>query len=404
MKKWLRVCLAAFIFALILCVGSALADTLFCTVCDDWTSAIFVKNTYHDSDGHTVIQKCANCGEQYSGGTEPHYGGAATCASKKICAGCGAEYGAYGDHKYDGTWTYNADHHWQECADCGARRNEEAHADSDRDHLCDVCGKKLSEHDFTAANTDVQYLKAEANCISPALYYKSCTTCGEKGTDTFESGDPDLNNHDLIRHEAKRPACTAFGWDAYVTCARCDYTNYIEIPATGHDYAIKTVKPTCEKDGYSSYICAACGDHFIGDKTAKLLHWYAEWVGNGDGTHSAPCRREGCDHIGTTECAAIEYAQDDAVLMVCPVCGDVSDGTHLALIDSAKAEGARLPMGELVVRIGEIASGETIISAAFEYVGKITTPDDEIQITLPDLSAVRLTPAAAALVGSADGQ
>ena len=55
-------------------------------------------------------------------------------------------------------------------------------------------------------------------------------------------------------------------------------------------------------------------------------------------------------------------------------------------------------MGELVVRIGEIASGETIMSAAFEYVGKITTPDDEIQITLPDLSAVRLTPAAAALL------
>ena len=127
-------------------------------------------------------------------------------------------------------------------------------------------------------------------------------------------------------------------------------------------------------------------------------------MGNGDGTHSAPCRREGCDHIGTTECAAIEYAQDDAALMVCPVCGDVSDGTHLALIDSAKAEGARLPMGELVVRVGEIASGETIISAAFEYVGKITAPDDEIQITLPDLSAVRLTPAAAALVGSADSQ
>ena len=63
MKRWLRVCLAAFILALILCAGSALADTLFCTVCDDRTPAIFVENTYHDSDGHTVIQKCAKCGE-----------------------------------------------------------------------------------------------------------------------------------------------------------------------------------------------------------------------------------------------------------------------------------------------------------------------------------------------------
>ena len=30
------------------------------------------------------------------------------------------------------------------------------------------------------------------------------------------------------------PTCTEIGWNAYVTCERCDYTTYAEIPATGH--------------------------------------------------------------------------------------------------------------------------------------------------------------------------
>ena len=398
MKRRLWILLPAFMLALILCAGSALADEIFCSGCGAFVLDVTVKKSYSNADGHAIVQTCASCGTELRSGYAPHSGGTANCKTKKTCDGCGAEYGEYGDHKYDDRWSRNAERHWQECMLCGARKNEGAHTNEDGDHLCDVCDWKLSGHDFSAANTDAQYLKSDATCTAPALYYKSCVVCGEKGTDTFESGDPDPDNHALLRHAAKAPGCTQSGWEAYVTCERCDYTNYMAIPATGHDYAIKTVKPTCEKDGYSSYVCDVCGDHFIGDKTARLLHWYAEWMPNGDGTHSAPCKREGCNHIATTECAQLEYKKDANVWMVCPVCGGVSDGTRLAWVEGAVAAGVRLPLGELTVRIGDIACGDTIMTVAFEYEGKITTPDHEITITLPDASStVRLTPDVAAL-------
>lgn len=41
---------------------------------------------------------------------------------------------------------------------------------------------------FDQKNTDSKFLKSEANCESPAVYYYSCT-CGEKGTETFTSGE-----------------------------------------------------------------------------------------------------------------------------------------------------------------------------------------------------------------------
>ena len=405
MKRWLRIGLMVFALALILCAGSALADEIFCSGCSAWISDMSVKKSYSNADGHDVIQSCAICGTKLHSGYAPHSGGTATCQSKKTCDGCGAEYGEYGDHKYDDAWSHDSTQHWHECTVCGARKNEGAHASKNGSHQCGVCGWQMSEHDFSAANTDVQYLKTNATCVAPAVYYKSCAVCGEKGADTFESGDPDLNNHSLVRYPAKAPACTQPGWAAYDSCEWCDYTNYTAIPATGHDYAIKTVKPTCERDGYSSYVCDICGDHFTGDKTARLLHWYAEWTPNGDGTHSAPCRRDDCDHTATTACAQLEYIKDANAWMVCPVCGGVSDGTQLARIEEAIANGARLPLGELTVRIGTIACGDTIMTAAFEYEGKITTPENEVIITLPDApDMLRLTPEAAAWVGSADFQ
>ncbi len=44
------------------------------------------------------------------------------------------------------------------------------------------------KHTFTEEKAEPQYLAAEATCTAPAKYYYSCT-CGEKGTETFASGN-----------------------------------------------------------------------------------------------------------------------------------------------------------------------------------------------------------------------
>ena len=269
-------------------------------------------------------------------------------------------------------------------------------------------------------------LKSAATCVAPAVYYTNCDYCYHKGTDTYVDpyNGPDPNNHDLVHHDAKAPTCTEIGWneydacqregcdyttkveipalkhklvhhdakaptctetgwEEYDTCSRCDYTTKVEIPAPGHDYTEKVVKPTCEKVGYTLHTCKNCNDSYKDHQTKTLLHWYGEWTSNGDGTHSATCKRKDCKHVGKTECAIVEFKQDEATRTLCPVCGNVSDGTHLALVEEVKAEGEHLPYGELVLRIGETANGNTLLSVCFEVSGKLTQPKGEVKITMP---------------------
>ena len=234
----------------------------------------------------------------------------------------------------------------------------------------------------------------------PALKHKlvhhdakapTCTETGWEEYDTCSRCDYTTKvellalKHDLVHHDAKAPTCTEIGWDEYDACQRegCDYTTKVEIPAPGHDYTEKVVKPTCEKVGYTLYTCKNCNDSYKDHQTKTLLHWYGEWTSNGDGTHSATCKRKDCKHVGKTECAIVEFKQDEATRTLCPVCGNVSDGTHLALVEEVTAEGEHLPYGELVLRMGETANGNTLLSVCFEVSGKLTQPKGEVKITMP---------------------
>ena len=234
----------------------------------------------------------------------------------------------------------------------------------------------------------------------PALKHKlvhhdakapTCTETGWEEYDTCSRCDYTTKvellalKHDLVHHDAKAPTCTEIGWDEYDACQRegCDYTTKVEIPAPGHDYTEKVVKPTCEKVGYTLHTCKKCQDSYKDQQTKKLLHWYGEWTNNGDGTHSAACKREDCKHVSKTECAIVEFKQDEATRTLCPVCGNVSDGTHLALVEEVTAEGEHLPYGELVLRMGETANGNTLLSVCFEVSGKLTRPKGEVKITMP---------------------
>ena len=234
----------------------------------------------------------------------------------------------------------------------------------------------------------------------PALKHKlvhhdakapTCTETGWEEYDTCSRCDyttkveiPALK-HDMVHHDAKAPTCTEIGWNEYDACQRegCDYTTKVEIPAPGHDYTEKVVKPTCGKGGYTLHTCKKCNDSYKDHQTKTLLHWYGEWTSNGDGTHSATCKRKDCKHVGKTECAIVEFKQDEATRTLCPVCGNVSDGTHLALVEEVTAEGEHLPYGELVLRMGETANGNTLLSVCFEVSGKLTQPKGEVKITMP---------------------
>ena len=331
----------------------------------------------------------------------------ATCITLGTCSTCGGQY--YSAHAFPAGQNWHSDdkNHWLSCT------------------VCHEAKTKMGAHWFVQGAVSV-CLKSAATCVAPAVYYTNCDYCYHKGTDTYVDpyNGPDPNNHDLVHHDAKAPTCTEIGWneydacqregctyttkveipalkhklvhhdakaptctetgwEEYDTCSRCDYTTKVEIPAPGHDYTEKVVKPTCGKGGYTLHTCKKCNDSYKDHQTKTLLHWYGEWTSNGDGTHSATCKRKDCKHVSKTECAIVEFKQDEATRTLCPVCGNVSDSTHLALVEEVTAEGEHLPYGELVLRMGETANGNTLLSVCFEVSGKLTRPKGEVKITLP---------------------
>ena len=414
-----------------------------CPLCGKGSHALFADNPIGRHSGGTETptcttgKTCAKCGTQYGklghvwgawqsrGNNSAHFrtcqrdgcdavdtescsgDSRATCIELGICTTCGGRY--YGAHTFPANqgWDSDAENHWVSCT------------------VCHEAKTKVGAH-FFVQGTVSSCLKSAATCVSPPVYYTNCAYCYHKGTDTYVSTweRPDPNNHDLVHHDAKAPTCTEIGWneydacqregctyttkveipalkhklvhhdakaptctetgwEEYDTCSRCDYTTKVEIPAPGHDYTEKVVKPTCEKVGYTLHTCKNCNDSYKDHQTKTLLHWYGEWTSNGDGTHSATCKRKDCKHVSKTECAIVEFKQDEATRTLCPVCGNVSDGTHLALVEEVTAEGEHLPYGEPVLRMGETANGNTLLSVCFEVSGKLTQPKGEVKITMP---------------------
>ena len=344
---------------------------------NDWTS--------NGNGAHT--RTCKN--DPSHTGTEACSG--VNCGETGACSVCKGEYTAAG-HKYE-TWLYDSNEHWSYCVYCSEERR--------------------SSHSFS------QYKHSEATCASPAKYLGTCSDCGFYRT--YNLGDIDPNNHDLIHHEAqaatctepgwnaydtcsrcdyttyveltngghslthhaaKAATCTEIGWDAYDACSRCDYTTYVELPALGHDYQAEMIPRTCEDDGYTLHTCTRCADRYADTIIPHRGHWYGEWSANGDGTQRAECLRGGCHDEKTVACESVELPALN--ISLCPVCGTVSDGSKLALTSaSVKIISGRIPHGEALLRVGALASGEKLLTVGYVYGGQLSKASCQVKLTLP---------------------
>ena len=306
---------------------------------NDWTS---------NGDG-THTRTCKNDPSH----TETEACSGVDCGQTGACSVCNGEYTAVpAEHEYE-PWSYDASEHWRSCIHCKASQK--------------------SNHSF-------EDMHSEATCASPAKYLGICSDCGFYRT--YNLGDIDPNNHDLIHHAAKAATCTEIGWKAYDTCSRCDYTTYVELPALGHDYQAKIIPRTCEDDGYTLHTCTRCADRYADTIVPHCGHWYGEWTANGDGTQRAECLRGGCHHENTVDCEMIELPSLNVSL--CPVCGTVSDGSRLALTNaSVKIVSGRIPHGEALLRVGTLANGEKLLTVGYVYGGQLSKASCKVKITLP---------------------
>ena len=110
---------------------------------------------------------------------------------------------------------------------------------------------KISELDETETDKTLQ----NAEC---GKTYVCKATVGEN----VYLSDVVTVGHDIVKVDAKAPTCTEIGWEVYEYCTACDYTTYVEIPATNHKDTLVQVEgkdATCTEAGYEAYeYCTEC--------------------------------------------------------------------------------------------------------------------------------------------------
>ena len=199
----------------------------------DWTSDA----THHWHE--CANENCDVTDNAGKKGYAEHSGGTATCTEKAVCTHCGQSYGETNPVNHTGTeqWTQtttthekkwnccntvsvpNENHEWADgvCSECGYVC---LHEDTDKNHICDICGKTTSEHKDADNNHICDYCNKKisdhsggtATCIAKAV----CEICKES------YGSLDLNNHADLKHiDAKAATAAEEGNIEYWYCGDC---------------------------------------------------------------------------------------------------------------------------------------------------------------------------------------
>lgn len=119
-------------------------------------------------------------------------------AQTDIYAAAETSYQLVISHKYSDTYKADDETHWKECA-CGEKTDVNNHADGNKDHKCDVCGKILSKCADTnkdhkcdlCGKTLSEHTGGTATCKDKA----KCAVCGES------YGELDANNHTDLKQK-----------------------------------------------------------------------------------------------------------------------------------------------------------------------------------------------------------
>lgn len=257
---------------------------------------------------------------------------------------------------------------------------------------CSVCDKVLVAQEEVPANghTEVVDKAVAPTCTDTGLTEGShCSVCEQ----VLVEQKVVPASHTVVIDPPVAPTCTKTGLTEGSHCSVCGQILVEQkvVPASHIFDDGNVVSPTCSREGYTVYTCKVCGIQVITDKVKPLSHWYAEWQPAGRHQNSAPCKRWGCTYTKTTDCVDWDFklflndAEEAEDFTVCPVCGQLSDGGRLELVEKAKATPvtAWTPEGDLVLRYGELENGEKIICVGFEYDARLAQYYGICKFTIP---------------------
>ena len=199
-KKILSVVLILCVMLAVMPMTAYAADRALCTNCNQ-VQTVRVTSQYADGKWHLRHVTCTVCNKEWDFLASHNWSGTATCTSGRTCTECGGTSEPLG-HDW-GTWTQNSDEktHTRICKRDTSHTETENCIDANKDHKCDDCGKKLTEH-----------TGGKATCKDKA----KCEVCGA------EYGELDPKNHTNLKHfPAKAATKTTEGNIEYWYCEGC---------------------------------------------------------------------------------------------------------------------------------------------------------------------------------------
>ena len=166
-------------------------------------------------------------------------------------------------------------------------------------------------------------------------------TCSEEGTQTrvcekcqlAEHTAIPTTDHDFQSMGVHAPTCTENGYTEYV-CTACGETSHGDfVSKTGHTYQTPAVvAPTCTEDGFTKQICTACGEVMKSDYVAALGHSYGladkiEPTCTAEGKANYACSRCSDTYSEVLSKVAHQSVTDPAVPATCTATG-LTEGSH----------------------------------------------------------------------------
>ncbi len=194
-------------------------------------------------------------------------------------------------HNWNSTWSSDLYSHWHECSICKGKGD-------------------IAAHTYDQQVKTKAYEKSSATCLSGATYYMSCV-CGAKGTETFEIGDKDPDNHSGILNNDWKSNDTNH-WKEYSCCG------------VHAEEAAHTPGPAATED--APQLCTVCRYELA--PALEHTHVWGAWISKGDGTHTRTCAKDS-SHTETNACSGgIATCQSSAICSVCNTAYGAKDMTN----------------------------------------------------------------------------
>ena len=246
------------------------------------------EGTFWKSDETHHWKECSvvGCGVVIDGSKAAHTStgaNVATCQKQAVCDICGVSYGTVADHNFATTLSIDATGHWYDCKTTGCtEKNEFAQHTPDHNGgateeyavKCSICLFEIEAqlghtHVFDKEIAEDQYLASKASCTDPAKYYKSCK-CGEKGTETFTSGEK-LGHTEGTAWEKDATGhwhtCTVAGCGVIIDTSKAEHT-------PDREAATETDSIKCSVCGYEiAPVLTHTHAHSSEWKSDKDNHW-----------------------------------------------------------------------------------------------------------------------------------